>query len=174
MEFDLNKTVEILERTPYVLEKMLSGLSKEWIMNNEGKDTWSPFDVIGHLINAEKTNWIQRMDVILSVKGDKKFPSFDRFAQIKASKGKNLKQLLDEFKKVRKKNILILRSKKLTGKDLNKIGIHPEFGNVTLSQLLATWAAHDLTHIAQVIRVMAKQYKKAIGPWTQYLSIMNK
>jgi hypothetical protein len=174
MEFDLNKTIEILERTPLVIEKMLSGLSDGWVMNNEGKDTWSPFDVVGHLIHAEKTNWIQRMDVILSGKSNRKFPTFDRFAQLKANKGKDLKQLCAEFKKLRKKNIQGLKSKKLTRKDLDKTGIHPEFGKVTLQQLIATWAIHDLTHITQIVRVMAKQYKKAIGPWGKYLSVVNK
>jgi len=172
MEFDLNKTIEILERTPHVLEEMLSGLSDEWVINNEGKDTWSPLVVVGHLIHADKTDWIVRMDAILSGKDKGKFPPFDRFGQLKASKGKNLRQLLAEFKKVRKKNLQILKAKKLSKKDLDKKGIHPEFGNVSLRQLLATWTAHDLTHLAQIIRVMAKQYKKAVGPWTNYLSIM--
>ena len=174
MDFNLDKSIEILERTPVVLEKMLSGLSDEWVMNNEGKDTWSPFDVVGHLIHGEKTDWVIRMEIILSDKANKKFVPFDRFAQLKDNKGKKLAQLLKEFARLRKKNIQILKAKKLTKKDLNKTGIHPEFGRVTLEELLATWVTHDLTHIGQMVRVMAKQYKKATGPWSEYLPLLNK
>ena len=173
MEFNLVKTIEILECTPAVLKKMLANLSDEWVTNNEGKDTWSPFDVVGHLIHGEKTDWVPRMEIILSAKANKKFVPFDRFAQLK-SKKKSLAQLLKEFKQIRKENIKILKSKKLSKSDLKKTGIHPEFGKVTLQQLLATWAAHDLAHIGQISRVMAKQYKGAVGPWTMYLPIMNK
>ncbi|HXB11100.1 MAG TPA: DinB family protein, partial [Bacteroidia bacterium] len=173
-EFNLNKTIEVLECTPSVLKKLLSGLSDAWVLNNEGKDTWSPFDVVGHLIHGEKTDWIPRMEIILSAKSNKKFVPFDRFAQLKNSKNKKLNHLLKEFKQLRKENIKILKSKKLTKKDLDKTGIHPEFGRVTLEQLLATWAAHDLAHIGQISRVMAKQYKSAVGPWAKYLPVMNK
>ncbi len=173
MEFNLNKTIEVLECTPAVLKKLLSELSDEWILNNEGKDTWCPFDVVGHLIHGEKTDWIPRMEIILSDKSNKKFVPFDRFAQLK-SKKKSLAHLLKEFKQLRKENIKILKSKKLSKNDLKKTGIHPEFGKVTLEQLLATWAAHDLAHIGQISRVMAKQYKSAVGPWAKYLPVMNK
>jgi len=174
MDFNLNKSIEILERTPVVLEGMLKDLSDEWVMNNEGKNTWSPFDVVGHLIHGEKTDWIPRMEIILSDKSNKKFVPFDRFAQLRDSKGKKLAQLLKEFKALRSKNLKILKSKKLTKKDLNKTGIHPEFGKVTLEELLATWVTHDLTHLGQIVRVMAKQYKKATGPWSEYLPLLNK
>ena len=174
MKFDLNKSVEILERTPSVIEVMLKGISEDWTINNEGKDTWSPYDVVGHLVNAEKTNWIPRMEVILANNNDKKFPSFDRFAQFKDSKGKSLKALIEEFKTLRKKNIAKLRLKQLDSTDLLKKGIHPEFGKVTLKQLLSTWVVHDLAHTAQITRVMAKQYKAEVGPWVEYLSILKR
>jgi hypothetical protein len=174
MKFDLNKSVEILERTPSVIEIMLKGISEGWTMNNEGNDTWSPYDVVGHLVNAEKTNWIPRMEVILSYNNDKKFPSFDRFAQFKDSKGKSLKTLIEEFKTLRKKNIVKLRLKQLDPVDLLKKGVHPDFAKVTLKQLLSTWVVHDLTHTAQITRVMAKQYKTEVGPWVEYLSILKR
>jgi hypothetical protein len=174
MEFSLNNTIEILERTPSVIETLLTGLPEELVMNNEGKDTWSPFDVIGHLINGEKELWIVRMEIILSDKKDKTFVAFDRFSQLNENKGKMIIQLLDEFKDLRKKNIEILRSKRISDIDLDKNGIHPELGIVTLRQLLAMWPAHDLTHLTQIARTMAKQHKELIGPWAKYLSIMNK
>lgn len=174
MEFDLKKSVEILSRTPYVLETLLQGLSEEWTHNNEGENTWSPFDVLGHLIHGEKTDWMTRMEIILTKGTQQKFDSFDRFAQFEESKGKNLTQLLEEFKSIRKQNIALLESKKLSAIDLQKRGVHPVFGEVTLEQLLATWTAHDLGHIGQIARVMAKQYKTAVGPWKQYLPILEK
>ena len=173
MKFDLEKSIEILERTPFVLEAMLSGLSDEWILNNEGPDTWSPFDIIGHLVQGEKTDWIPRMEIILSDKVDKTFEPFDRFAQFETSKGKSLKQLIDEFKELRKRNIQILVSKELTEDNLDQQGTHPSFNQVTLRQLLSTWVVHDLNHIAQISRVMAKQYKLEVGPWKEYLKIVN-
>ena len=172
MNFDLNKTIEILSRTPVVLEALLKDLSDDWTMNNEGPETWSPYDIIGHLIHGEKTDWIPRMDIILSNNPDKHFEPYDRFAQFKNSKGKSLLQLLEEFILLRKNNLNRLRSANLADDDLLKTGIHPAFGDVTLKQLLATWAAHDLNHIAQITRVMAKQYKPEAGPWVAYLKIL--
>lgn len=172
MKFDLDKSLEILERTPIALESLLSGLSKEWIENNEGGETWSPYDVMGHLIHGENTDWIQRMEIILSETGDKKFTPFDRFAQFHESKGKTIDDLLSEFKKIRAANITTLRSWNLKESDFSKKGIHPSFGEVTLSQLLSTWTAHDLGHLAQVARVMARQYKEEVGPWIEYLRIL--
>jgi hypothetical protein len=172
MKFDINKSIEILERTPSVIEAMLKGISKDWVINNEGGETWSPYDVVGHLINAEKTDWLPRMEVILSNNKDKIFPPFDRFAQFKESKGKSLQTLMQEFKTLRKKSIVKLRAQKLTPADLLKKGIHPAFGKVTLKQLLATWVVHDFTHITQITRVMAKQYKTEVGPWVEYLSVL--
>ena len=171
MEFDLFKTIEVLERTPKILEELLSGLPDEWTMNNEGEDTWSPYDIIGHLNHGERTDWIERADIILH-KENKNFILFDRFAQFKESEGKSLQHLLSEFAALRKNNLQKLKSFKITDADLNKTGIHPEFGAITLRQLLSTWTIHDLTHIAQITRVMAKQYTAAIGPWIKYFRVM--
>ena len=172
MNFTLPKSIEILERTPDVLITMLQNISSDWSSNNEGGETWSVYDIVGHLIHAEETDWIVRMEIILSDKSDKTFESFDRFAQFENSKGKSLSQLLDKFKAVRKMNIEHLRSKKLTNENMEEKGIHPSLGEVSLSQLLATWTVHDLNHIAQISRVMAKQYKAEVGAWEAYLKIL--
>ena len=171
MKFDLAKSVQVLERTPVVLADILQNVSNDWTMNNEGDDTWSPYDIVGHLIHGERTDWMPRLEIILH-KEDKKFIPYDRFAQFKESEGKDLQQLLSEFSELRKENLLKLRSLTLNEDDLNKTGIHPEFGDITLRQLLSTWTIHDLTHIAQITRVMAKQYKEAIGPWIKYFRVM--
>lgn len=172
MKFNLNKSIEILERTPSVVETMLKGISEEWVQTNEGPDTWSPYDIVGHYIHGEKTDWIPRLELILSDDPNKKFEPFDRFAQSRDSKGKSLQQLMDEFKAIRQENIIKLKSKNLTEKDFTRTGVHPKFGEVTIAQLLSTWVAHDLNHIAQISRVMAKQYKAEVGPWTEYLRIL--
>jgi len=172
MKFTVDKSLEILERTPKVLITMLQDISADWTSPNEGGDSWSVYDIIGHLIHGEKTDWVPRTEIILSENSDKKFTPFDRFAQFEDSKGKTLNQLLKEFKMLRERNIEQLRSKKITDKNLEEIGIHPAFGNVTLSQLLSTWVVHDLNHIAQISRVMAKQFKVEVGPWTEYLRIL--
>ena len=171
MEFDLTKTIQVLERTPTVLEDLLSGLPDDWIMNNEGPETWSPYDIMGHLIHGEHTDWMGRLTVILN-KDDKHFIPFDRTAMFKESEGKNLQQLIREFKELRNDNLQRLKSLHLTDNDLDKKGIHPTFGEVTLRQLLSTWTVHDLTHIAQITRVMAKQYKEAIGPWVEFFRVL--
>jgi uncharacterized damage-inducible protein DinB len=172
MGFNLSKSLEILERTPDVLITMLQSISTDWTSNNEGGETWSVYDIVGHLIEGEKTDWIPRMEIILSDKLEKTFEPFDRFAQFEGSKEKSLTQLLDEFKRLRKKNIDHLLSKKLTEQNIEEKGIHPAFGEITLSQLLSTWTVHDLNHIAQISRVMAKQYKANVGPWVEYLKIL--
>ena len=172
MNFDLEKSIETLERTPFVIESMLNGLSEDWTSGNEGADTWSPYDVVGHLIHGDLTDWIARMEIVLSDGPNKTFASFDRFAQFEESKGKTLDDLLREFKAVRNHNIAILKSKRLTAADYGKKGIHPKFGEVTLAQLLSTWVAHDMDHIFQIARVMAKQYKTEVGPWVEYLKIL--
>jgi hypothetical protein len=172
MSFNLDKSIEILERTPAVIITMLQGLSEEWIVENEGADTWSPYDIVGHLIHGEKTDWLPRMQVILSNSANKKFQPFDRFAQFTDSKGKTLSQLLDTFRLLREQNLSVLRSHNLTIEDLSKQGIHPAFGPVTLSQLLAAWTVHDLNHIAQMARVMAVQYRPTVGPWVAYLRVL--
>jgi DinB superfamily len=174
MVFDLNKSIEILERTPGIVTALLQDLSSEWLFNNEGADTWSPYDIIGHYIEGEKTDWIPRMRIILSNDEDKRFVPFNRFAQLNNDKNTPINTLLHEFTEWRKNNILELKEANLNEEKLNKKGIHPEFGEVTLRQLLATWVAHDLNHIHQISRVMAKQYKEEIGPWTRYISVVNK
>ena len=172
MNFSLSKSIEILERTPEVLNVMLQNLSNEWTSNNEGGETWSVYDIVGHLIHGELTDWTPRMEIILSEKTDKTFTPFDRFAQFEKSKGKTLIQLLDEFKSLRLENINLLKSKELTNRDLERTGVHPAFGEITLSQLISTWTVHDLNHIAQISRVMAKQYTAEVGPWAAYLRIL--
>jgi uncharacterized damage-inducible protein DinB len=148
-------------------------MDDEWVINNEGPDTFSPYDVIGHLIHGEKTDWVSRANRILESGITKPFDVFDRFAQYEESKGKTLQQLLEEFEKLRKENMVWLRSLQLTEADLDKKGMHPSLGKVTLRNLLATWVVHDLTHIAQITRVMAKQYKDEMGPWKEYFRILN-
>ncbi len=172
MNFTLEKSIQILENSPNVLNAMLKNISVDWTLYNEGGESWSVYDIIGHLIHGEKTDWIPRAEIILSEKSDKKFEKFDRFAQFEESKGKSLSQLLNEFKILREKNIETLRVLDITDKDLQAKGVHPAFGEVTLSQLLSAWVVHDLNHIAQISRVMAKQYKSDVGPWTEYLKIL--
>lgn len=172
MQYNLNDAVNILERTPMLLRTMLDGLSEEWLNNNEGEGTWSPYDVVGHLVHGEKTDWIGRMSIILSDAEDKTFKPFDRFAQFEDSKGKTITMLLDEFAALREQNLNTLQEKGITEEDFARTGIHPAFGEVKLSQLLSTWVVHDLSHMAQISRVMAKQYKEEVGPWQEYLSIL--
>jgi DinB superfamily len=172
MEFELNHAIDILNRTPRVLGDLLQNLPPAWIENNEGENTWSPFDVVGHLIYGEQVNWIPRAKMILELGMDKTFEPFDRFAQFEASKGKTIGELLEKFEMLRQENILTLKEMQLSTTDLEKLGNHPEFGSITLSQLLATWVAHDLDHIVQISRVMAKNYRDAVGPWQAYLSVL--
>ena len=174
MKFELDKSIEILERTPQVIEALLSGLSNEWLRNNEGENTWSPYDVVGHLIFGEKTDWIVRIKIILDESKNKLFEPFDRFAQLNEDQNKPIDALINEFKLLREKNLEELTSLKITSKDFNRIGIHPEFGEVTLEQLISTWVVHDLGHIAQISRVMSKQYTKEVGPWINYLGVLKK
>ncbi len=174
MNFEMNKAIEILERTPGVLDALLQGLSKEWIVAHEGENTWSPYDVMGHLVFGEKTDWIARIKIILSDSKDKLFEPFDRFAQLAEDQNRPIEDLIQEFKTLRTRNLKILASFNILGKDLNRTGIHPEFGEVTLEQLISTWAVHDLGHIAQVSRVMAKQYTTEVGPWINYLGILKR
>jgi len=170
--FELQKSKEILAKTPSILVPMLTGLSEEWLMNNEGVNTWSPYDVVGHLISAEKTNWIPRIKIILSASDNKSFDPFDRFAQMKSKKEKTIEELLIEFRNLRENSLNILDDMNIQESDLSKIGVHPEFGEVNLKQQLSTWVVHDLGHISQITRVMAKQYKDDVGPWISYLSIL--
>lgn len=174
MKYTLPEAIAVLSRTPAVLDSLLRDLPDAWTLPNEGPDTWSAFDVVGHLIHGEKTDWIPRARLILSDAADKRFESFDRFAQFENSRGKTLSQLLDAFAHVRQENLNALKAWNLTDADLDKTGIHPEFGTVTLRQHLATWVAHDLGHIAQIARVMAKQYREETGPWVKFLGILNR
>lgn len=174
MEFDLTAGTAILARTPGTLRAMLSGLPSEWTDATEGPETWSPYDIVGHLIHGERTDWIPRARIILEQGADRRFTPYDRFAQFRESQGKTLTDLLDEFEKLRRWNLDTLAGWELTDAQLALDGEHPEFGPVTLRQLLATWVVHDLGHIAQVARVMARQYREPIGPWRAYLPIVDR
>ena len=173
MQYSLERSYEILDRTPAVLQSLLAGLSYGWIMPNEGPETFSPYDVIGHLIHGEKTDWVVRAKMILEFGNTQTFERYDRFAQYKESQGKSLQQLLDEFAAMRKENMIWFKRLNLTEADLDKKGMHPVLGDVTLRNLLATWVVHDLTHMAQITRVMAKQYKDEMGPWQEFFRILN-
>lgn len=174
MELQLDQAIEILRCTPSTLSAFLRPLSNDWLEKNEGSDTWSPFDVVGHLIHGEETDWIPRAKIILTDGEDRPFESFDRFAMFEKSKGKTIGQLLDEFAHLRERNVEELEKMNLTSELLVKRGRHPELGVVSLKQLIATWVVHDLGHIAQVARVMAKQYRDEVGPWEQYLPVLNR
>jgi hypothetical protein len=174
MDFDLTSGISVLERTPHTLRAMLGGLPSPWTDATEGPETWSPYDIVGHLIHGERTDWIARARLILEQGPDRRFEPYDRFAQSRESQGKSLAHLLDEFARLRADNLATLTGWRLTDAELSLEGEHPAFGAVTLRQLLATWVAHDLSHIAQIARVMAKQYRDAIGPWRAYLPIMER
>lgn len=174
MDFDLSNAVAILERTPATLRAMLSGLSSPWIDATEGPETWSPYDIMGHLIHGERTDWIPRARIILAQGSERRFTPFDRFAMFEESKGKSIDDLLDEFQGLRSENLRVLNEWHVTDEQLGLEGEHPELGTVTLRQLLATWVGHDLGHIAQTARVMAKQYRDAVGPWRAYLPVMDR
>lgn len=173
MKFTTERSFEILSRTPGVLRSLLENLDEEWIMNNEGPETFSPFDVLGHLLHGEKTDWAARTKMILEHGTEKTFVSWDRFAMYEESRGKSMAQLLNEFETARVINLQWLESLQLTEQDLDKKGMHPKLGEVTLRHLLSTWVVHDLTHIAQITRVMAKQYKPEMGPWPEFFRILH-
>lgn len=173
MEYRLDQAKEILRRTPGTLNALLSDLPDDWVLANEGPETFSPYDVIGHLIEGEEHDWIPRSRIILEHGEAKPFAKFDRFAMYEKSKGKSLAELLARFEEVRGESLRQLDELNLTPELLQKTGTHPALGVVTLSQLLSAWVVHDLGHIRQIVRVMAKQYREEIGPWTAYLSIVN-
>jgi uncharacterized damage-inducible protein DinB len=173
MEHDLQHSISLLARTPAGLNALLRDLPDEWTLRNEGENTWSAFDVVGHLINAERTNWIPRARYILQYGETRPFEPFDREAQKRESQGKSLGQLLDEFARLRSENLEELCALKLRQEDLNLRGRHPGLGTVTLSELLATWVAHDLNHLHQISRVMAHQYRQAVGPWSKFLGVLH-
>lgn len=172
MDFDLERGTEILERTPPVLSTWLEGMPPEWLDSDEGPGTWSPRIVVGHLVHGERTDWISRARLIVEQAADRRFRPFDRFAQFRESPDRPIADLLVEFATLRTANLAVLRGWRLTEEQLGWRGIHPEFGEVTLRQLLATWVAHDLGHLTQIARTMARQYREAIGPWRAYLSVM--
>ncbi len=169
-EHPLDHTIALLSRTPAVLNTLLRDLPEIWTLGNEGEDTWSPFDVVGHLLHADRTNWIPRARMILN-RGET-FAPFDRWGPIRESRGSALRPLLDEFARVRSASLEELRALKLGPADLELRGQHPALGSVTLSQLLAAWAAHDLDHLHQISRVMACQYREAVGPWSKFLGVL--
>lgn len=171
--FEVDEAVAILARTPATLDALLRGLPDGWIAADEGSETWSPFDVIGHLIHGERTDWMPRARIVLEHGESRTFDVFDRFAQFAASEGRTLASLLDEFASLRRENLRELSALRLTGADLDRRGRHPGLGVVTLRQLLAAWVAHDLDHVVQVSRVLAGQYSDEVGPWRAYLRIIS-
>ena len=172
MEYRLDQAKEVLRRTPPTLNALLSDLPDEWVLSNEGPETWSPYDVLGHLIHGEETDWIPRTRIILEDGEARPFDRFDRFAMFEKSKGKSLRELLATFEQLRGESLRQLDALNLTPELLAKRGTHPVLGVVTLSQLLSAWVVHDLGHIRQIVRTMAKQYRDAIGPWTEFLTIV--
>jgi len=171
-EFNLAEAVAVLTHTPATLDAMLRGLPNTWVRCNEGKDTWSAFDIVGHLIVGERTDWMTRLRIILENGEARPFDPFDRFAQLRENQDKSLEQLLDEFARLRSENLAALQQLNLQSKDFTRRGMHPALGVVTLSELLATWAVHDLTHMHQLSRAMAYQYREAVGPWSAYLGVL--
>ena len=174
MQFQLPDAVQILERTPATLRAMLGGLAETWTSPNEGPDTFSAFDNVGHLIHGERTDWIARARIILAQGANRRFEPYDRFAQYRESQGKSLANLLDEFASLRAENLTTLREWRLTDRELALAGEHPSLGPVTLRQLLSAWVVHDLGHVAQTSRVLAKQYRDAVGPWREYLPVLDR
>ena len=171
--FSLDETIAVLSRTPAALNALLRGLPNSWVRGTEGKDSWSAFDIVGHLIVGERTDWMPRLRIILENGEARPFDPFDRFAQAKESRGKSLEQLLDEFDRLRRENLAALQALNLRPEDLTRRGRHPALGVVTLAELLATWVVHDLTHLHQLSRVMAHQYRDAVGPWNAYLGVLH-
>jgi len=174
MQFQLTDALEVLERTPATFRALLGGLSGAWTAANEGSDTFSAFDNVGHLIHGERTDWIPRAGIILGQGPNRRFEPYDRFAQYRESQGKSVAELLDEFARLRAENLTTLRGWQLSERELALEGEHPALGTVTLRQLLATWVAHDLGHVAQTARVLAKQYREAVGPMRAYLPVLDR
>jgi DinB superfamily len=172
MEHHLSQTVSLLARTPAALNALLRDLPETWTLQNEGENTWTAFDVVGHLVYAERADWMPRVKMVLQFGDTKAFEPFDRLGQTRESQGKSLPQLLDEFARLRSENLSELRALNLRPQDLERRGRHPVFGVVTLSALLATWPAHDLTHLHQISRILAHQYREAVGPWSVFLGVL--
>jgi hypothetical protein len=172
MEHTLEQTIALLTRTPATLNALLGDLPDSWTHSNEGEATWTPIDVVGHLIDGERVNWLPRARHILHSAEPQPLPPFDRGGHARETPGKSLPQLLDEFARLRAENLEALRALNLTEQDLARRGLHPAFGPVTLSQLLATWATHDFTHLHKITRILAHQYRETVGPWQQYLGVL--
>jgi uncharacterized damage-inducible protein DinB len=173
MGHNLDQTIALLNRTPATFNALLRDLPEAWTSQNEGENTWSAFDVVGHLIHAERTDWMPRARMILEFGNTKPFEPFDRLAQERESEKKSLAELLDEFARLRSGNLRALSELSLSQKDFERRGQHPALGTVTLSELLATWAVHDLTHLHQISRILAHQYRPAVGPWSAYLGVLH-
>lgn len=174
MDYQLEHSVAVLRRTPATLRALLADQPDAWTRATEGADTWSAYDVVGHLLHGEATNWIPRLRIILEYGEGHPFPNFDRAAMFEESRGKSLEDLLDAFATARQANLATLASLNITPDVLNRTGTHPALGTVTLGNLLATWALHDLNHIGQIVEVMAHQHEAAVGPWKAYLGILNR
>ncbi len=173
MDFELASAITLLKSTPQTLEALLGALPGDWLHATGNEDSWSPFDVVGHFIHGEKTDWIPRVRIIMEHGDARPFEPFDRFAQFEASRGKTLRDLLDEFATLRQDNIAALEAMNLQSADLARKGCHPELGEVTLGQLIATWVVHDLDHLQQIVRTLANQYTSEVGPWREYLTILD-
>ena len=171
-EFNLSEAAEVLHNTPAVLRAILGGISETWTASKGDQSAWMPFDIVGHLIHGEKTDWIPRAQIIRRQGSVRTFVAFDRTAQFEDAKGKSIEHLLDEFSSLRMENLELLHSWNLTEDELELEGNHPELGTVTLRQLLSTWVVHDLGHVRQIVTVMANRYREDVGPWRQYLSII--
>jgi hypothetical protein len=174
MELRLSEATLILGKTPACVDLLLREIPDEWLRANEGPDTWSCYDVVGHLIHGELTDWMPRLQIILEHGAGRAFDSFDRFAQLRTDQTRPIGELLDRFTSLRRQNLERLNELHLTAKDWSRAGTHPELGAVTLGQLISTWLVHDLTHLNQIHRVIAKQYSEQVGPWKQYLSILTR
>jgi DinB family protein len=172
VNFDLDSSIDVLARTAATLQALLGGLDEAWVRGTEGPETFSPFDVVGHLIDGEETDWMPRARIILARGAEPRFEVYDRFRHRARNVGRTLPSLLSEFAKLRAENLALLRSWKLTETDFDLTGIHPTFGRVTLRELFAAWVVHDLGHIAQISRVMAKQYREAVGPWVPFMPVL--
>jgi len=172
MDYQLDDALPVLRATPGVLRALLEDVPDHWVRANEGPGTWSPFDIVGHLIHGERTDWIPRVEHIVRHGTAVSFPPFDREAMFAHSQGLSLLALLDTFAALRNQNVGHLAGLRLTAADLDRQGLHPELGVVTMRQHLATWTAHDLTHIGQIVRVMSRQYRAAVGPWRAYLPLL--
>jgi hypothetical protein len=172
MDFHLDHALPLLERTPAALTALLAGLPEPWIRGDDGPQTWAPFDVVGHLIHGERTDWLPRARIVLEHGPAQPFEPFDRFAMLNADRGATMGELLETFAALRALNVASLRGLALQEADLDRRGTHPEFGAVTMRQLLATWVVHDLSHLAQIAEVMARQYRAEVGPWGAYLPVL--